>query len=126
MLIGDTINREKNIVNRTENLLRIPTCWRLIGWLFKRGGVELGTTEHWQRGREEDLNTGPPDYNFRALTTRPRRLLKKGEESMTWLTNATKNTRTRLTTYNHAFEKLANSSWLRECNTSSTSAKKCN
>ena len=27
------------------------------------------------RGREEDLNPGPPDYKSSALTTRPRRLV---------------------------------------------------
>ena len=28
-------------------------------------------------GREEDLNPGPPDYKFRALTTKPRCLLSR-------------------------------------------------
>jgi len=47
VLIGDTINEETNIVNRTEDLFIIPTDWRLTSWLFtRRGGVEFGTTEH--------------------------------------------------------------------------------
>jgi len=47
VFIGDTINKKTTIVNRTENLLKIPTgCW-LTRWLFRKGGgVELGTTEH--------------------------------------------------------------------------------
>ena len=34
VLIGVTINEETNIVNRTLNLLKIPTGWRLTDWLF--------------------------------------------------------------------------------------------
>lgn len=29
LLIGDIINRETNVINRTENLFKIPTGWRL-------------------------------------------------------------------------------------------------
>jgi len=47
MLTVDTINEETNIVNRTENLLKISTGWRLNSWLFTRyGRVEIATTEH--------------------------------------------------------------------------------
>ena len=41
VLIGDTINEETNIVNKSENLLGISTIWRLI--------------------REEDFNTESPE-----------------------------------------------------------------
>ena len=46
VLIVDTVNKQTDITNRTENLLKIPTARRLTSWLFtKRGGVEFGTTE---------------------------------------------------------------------------------
>lgn len=46
VLIGDTINRQTNTVNRTEKLLKIPAVWKLTSWLFTRpGGFELGTSE---------------------------------------------------------------------------------
>jgi len=58
MLIGDTLNRETNIIDRTENLLKLPTGGRLTSWLFRK-------CEEWNSGpqninpssgREEDLN----------------------------------------------------------------------
>jgi len=46
VVAGDTINEETNIVNRTENLLKIRTGLRLTTWLFtRREGVEFGATE---------------------------------------------------------------------------------
>ena len=47
ILILDTVNKQTNITNRTEEKKeRIPTDRRLNSWLFtKRGGVEIGTTE---------------------------------------------------------------------------------
>ena len=46
VLIVDTVNKQTDITNRTENLLKILTARRLTSWLFtKRGGVEFGTTE---------------------------------------------------------------------------------
>ena len=47
LLSVDTANKETNIANRTENLLKIPTGWRPISWLLTRSGaVEFGTTKH--------------------------------------------------------------------------------
>ena len=44
VLIMDTMNEETNIVNRTENVFKIPTGWRLTSWLLTRhGGVVFGT-----------------------------------------------------------------------------------
>lgn len=41
VLTGDTMNQETNniIARRTENLLKIPTGWRLTSWLFARRSV---------------------------------------------------------------------------------------
>ena len=41
---------------------------RLTSWLFtKRGVVEFGAKTKPARGREEDLNPGPSDYESNAL-----------------------------------------------------------
>ena len=80
VLIVDTVNKQTNITNRTEILLRIPTGRRLTSWLFtKRRGVELGTTEdksiQWQGAGFEPGTSGlqvlPPTYSSLVLLTCP-------------------------------------------------------
>ena len=42
--IGDTVNKETNIVNE-QNSLKTPTSRRQTSWLFsKRAGVEFGAS----------------------------------------------------------------------------------
>ena len=55
---------QTNIIQIKHNKLRIPTGGSLTSWLFtRRGGVESGPPKtNPARGREEDLNPGPPDY----------------------------------------------------------------
>ena len=81
VLIVDTVNKQTNITNRTNLLLRIPTGGRLTSWLFtKRGGVEFGTKEdksiQWQGAGFEPVTSG---LQVQCPTTRPRCLLKGWE-----------------------------------------------
>lgn len=39
VLIRDTINEESNIANRTENVLKIPTGWRVTSLRFLLDGL---------------------------------------------------------------------------------------
>ena len=60
VLIGDTINKETNIVNEQK---KTPTGRRQTSWLFtKRAGVEFGATEdksiQWQGGGLEPGTSG--------------------------------------------------------------------
>ena len=62
--IVDTVTKQTNITNRTENLLRIPSGGGLTSWLFtKRGGVEFWTTEdksiQWQGAGFEITSPAP-------------------------------------------------------------------
>ena len=61
----------KQILYIEQKLVKFPAGGRLTSWLFaKRGGVESGITKHNpSSAREEDLNSGPPDYKSSTLTT---------------------------------------------------------
>ena len=66
VLIGDTVNKETNIVNEQKLV-------RPVGYL--QSVQELNSAPpktNPSSGREEDLNPGPPAYKCSALTTRPR------------------------------------------------------
>ena len=67
-------DNEKKI-KRNITRLGIPTGKRRISWLFHMcgRGFELGTTAIQSSQRlVQDLNSGPMDYKYSALTSRPR------------------------------------------------------
>ena len=69
MLIGDTVNKETNIVNEQK----LVVGGRPVGYLQSVQELNSGPPKtNPSSGREEDLNPGPPAYKCRALTTRPR------------------------------------------------------
>ena len=69
VLIGDTVNKEANIVNE-QKLVKNP---RPVGYLQSVQELNSGPPKtNPSSGREEDLNPGPPAYKCSALTTRPR------------------------------------------------------
>ena len=67
-------DNEKKI-KRNITRLGIPTGKRRISWLFHMcgRGFELGTTAIQSSQRlVQDLNSGPMDYKYSAVTSRPR------------------------------------------------------
>jgi len=72
VLIGDTIYEETNIVNRSENLLKIPTG--LEANVTRCGGVEFGTAEHkfmWWLGVGFELMTSRLQIQCLSLWVTP-------------------------------------------------------
>ena len=64
--IGDTVNKEPNIVNEQK------LGGRPVGYLQSVQELNSGPPKtNPSSGREEDLNPGPPAYKCNALTTRP-------------------------------------------------------
>ena len=69
VLIGDTVNKETNIVNEQK----LVVGGRPVGYLQSVQELNSGPPKtNPSSGREEDLNPGPPAYKCSALTTRPR------------------------------------------------------
>ena len=74
VLIGDTVNKETNIVNE-QKLVKKPQLvgGRPVGYLQSVQELNSGPPKtNPSSGREKDLNPGPPAYKCSVPTTRPR------------------------------------------------------